>query len=44
MVAPTSREMELSDVEYRIATSLNLGLQPIDGTAALPDTCPLCDD
>ena len=32
----------MSDTEYRLSARLNLGLQPIDGTAALPDTCPLC--
>src|SRR6185437_4544451 len=34
-VAPTSKELELSDTEYRIAARLNLGLQPIDGAEAL---------
>ena len=41
-VAPTSRELELSDTEYRISARLNLGLQPIDGAEALPPTCPCC--
>jgi hypothetical protein len=44
VVAPTSRELELSDVDYRIAVRLNLGLEPIDGAAALPTICPLCKD
>ena len=44
VAAPTSRELELSDAEYRTAARLNLGLQPIDGAAALPDICPMCDD
>jgi hypothetical protein len=43
VVAPTSKELELSDTEYRIAARLNLGLQPIDGAEALPATCPLCN-
>ena len=41
-VAPTSSALELTDVQYRIAARLNLDLQPMDGAAALPATCPLC--
>jgi hypothetical protein len=41
-VAPTSKELELTDTQYRIAARLNLGLQPLEGAAALPATCPLC--
>jgi hypothetical protein len=44
LAAPTSKELEMTDTEYRISARLNLGLQPIDGTAALPDVCPLCKD
>jgi hypothetical protein len=32
----------LSDVEYRIAARLNLGLRPMAGAALMPDVCPLC--
>ena len=43
-VLPTSRELEMTDVQYRLATRLNLGLQPADGVTlgALPHVCPLC--
>ena len=43
-VLPTTRELELTDVQYRLAARLNLGLQPVDSVTlgALPDTCPLC--
>ena len=43
-VLPTSRELELTDVQYRLAARLNLGLQPADGVTlgALPPVCPLC--
>ena len=43
-VVPTSRELELTDVQYRLAARLNLGLPPVDGIAlgAQPPTCPLC--
>jgi hypothetical protein len=44
LAAPTSRELEMTDTEYRISARMNLGLQPIDGAAALPDICPLCKD
>jgi hypothetical protein len=43
MVVPTSKDMQLTDTQYRIAARLNLGLLPIGGTGALPSTCPLCD-
>jgi hypothetical protein len=42
VVLPTSKELELSDTEYRIAARLNLGLQPMAGAAVMPDICPLC--
>jgi hypothetical protein len=42
VVAPTSVEQSLSDVEYRIASRLNLGLQPMTGAAVMPDVCVLC--
>ena len=41
-VAPTGRELELTDVQYRMAARLNLGLEPMAAAAALPDECPLC--
>jgi hypothetical protein len=43
-VLPISRELELTDTQYRLAARLNLGLQPADGVrlGALPDICPLC--
>ena len=43
-VLPTSRDLELSDVQYRLAARLNLALRPEDGVsmAAMPDDCPLC--
>ena len=44
VVAPTSRELELTDTECRMAARLNLGLRPIDGAEALPTICPLCND
>jgi hypothetical protein len=44
LATPTSKELEMTDTEYRISARLNLGLQPIDGTEALPDVCPLCKD
>ena len=42
-VIPTTPETHLSDAHYRIAARLSLGLPPINGMAALPDDCPLCD-
>ena len=42
VVAPTSSELSLSDVEYRLAVRFNLGLQPMAGAAAMPDVCSLC--
>ena len=41
-VVPTSRELCLSDTEYRISARFNLGLQPMANAAAMPDACPLC--
>ena len=43
-VLPTSRELELTDTQYRLAARLNLGLQPEDGVTLgrLPHKCPLC--
>ena len=41
-VSPTSKELELTDTQYRIAARLNLGLQPVEGAAALPDSCLVC--
>ena len=41
-VCPTSKELELTDTQYRIAARLNLGLGPMDRSAALPDDCPVC--
>jgi hypothetical protein len=41
-VTPTSKELELTDTQYRIAARLNLGLPPLEGAGALPRTCPLC--
>jgi hypothetical protein len=32
----------LTDVQYRMAARLNLGLEPMAASAALPDECPLC--
>ena len=43
-VQPTSRELALTDVQYRIAARLNLGLQPVQAAAVLPDVCVLCAD
>jgi hypothetical protein len=45
-VLPTSREMELTDTQYRLAARLNLGLPPVDGVdlGELPDRCPLCTE
>ena len=45
-VLPTSRELELTDTQYRLAARLNLGLPPVDGVelGELPDTCPVCAD
>ena len=43
-VQPTSRELALTDVQYRIAARLNLGLQPVQAAAMLPDVCVLCAD
>ena len=39
-VLPTSRELQLTDTQYRFAARLNLGLQPgpVEGAAALPAT------
>ena len=39
-VAPTSRELELSDVQYRMSAAL----QPIDGAEALPATGLCCEE
>ena len=44
VVTPTSTELTMSDVEYRLAARFNLALQPIDGLAALPARCPLCNN
>ena len=43
---PTSRELELTDTQYRLAARLNLGLPPVDGVelGEMPDTCPVCAD
>jgi hypothetical protein len=41
-VSPTSKELELTDTQYRIAARLNLGLQPMGVATALPDDCPVC--
>ena len=41
-VVPTTKDLELTDTQYRIATRLNLGLLPVEGTGALPNTCPIC--
>jgi hypothetical protein len=41
-VLPTSRELQLTDTQYRFAARLNLGLQPVEGAATLPATCPIC--
>ena len=45
-VLPTSRELELTDTQYRLAARLNLGLPPVDGVelGEMPDTCPVCAD
>ena len=43
-VQPTSRELALTDVQYRIAARLNLSLQPVQAAAMLPDVCVLCAD
>ena len=40
-VSPTSTHLELTDTQYRVAARLNLGLQPGEGAAALPDSCPV---
>src|SRR5271156_6124316 len=44
MVVPTTTDLELTDTQYRIAARLNLGLLPVEGSGALPDTCPLCQN
>jgi hypothetical protein len=36
MVVPTTKELELADVQYRMAARLNLRLQPVTGAASLP--------
>jgi hypothetical protein len=41
-VSPTSKDLELTDTQYRIAARLNLGLPPMGVAAALPDDCPIC--
>jgi hypothetical protein len=43
VVAPTSSATELTDTQYRISARLNLNLRPLEGAAALPATCPLCE-
>ena len=42
VVAPTSKELELTDTEYRMSSRFNLGLMPIGGATTLPAICPLC--
>jgi hypothetical protein len=42
MVIPTTKELELTDTQYRIAARLNLGLRPIMEGTVLPSTCPIC--
>jgi hypothetical protein len=44
MVVPTTKDLELTDTQYRIAARLNLGLLPMEGVGALPNTCPLCNE
>ena len=41
-VEPTTKDLELTDTQYRLAARLNLGLSPMAGIAALPNTCPVC--
>jgi hypothetical protein len=41
-VVPTSRELELTSTEYKMAARLNLGLKPLAGVEALGEGCPLC--
>jgi hypothetical protein len=43
VVPPTSSATELTDTQYRISARLNLNLRPLEGAAALPATCPLCE-
>ena len=40
---PTSKELALTDTQYRVSARLNLGLRPGAGTDALPDTRPMCN-
>lgn len=42
MVVPSMKEMELTDVQYRMAARQNLRLLPGGGAAALPADCPSC--
>ena len=42
-VTPMTPDTDLSDEHYRIAARMSLGLPPMNGMAALPDDCPLCD-
>jgi len=42
MVIPTTKELELTDLQYRMSARLNLRLHPVTGAASLPPDCPLC--
>jgi hypothetical protein len=41
-VVPSSKELELTSAQYKMAARLNLGLMPLIGAAALGKGCPLC--
>ncbi|MDB5910672.1 MAG: uncharacterized protein JWP34_4786, partial [Massilia sp.] len=41
-VVPSSKELELTSAQYKMAARLNLGLMPLVGAAALGKGCPLC--
>ena len=41
-VVPSTEELQLTDVQYRLAARLNLGLQPM-AEGALPSACPSCE-
>jgi hypothetical protein len=40
---PTTKELQLTDVEYRMSARLNLRLQPFACMDDLPASCPMCD-
>lgn len=41
MVVPTTKDLELTDTQYRIAARLNLGLLPMEGVGSATQHLPI---